>query len=267
MPYSGQNNLLGSWIKNDEQLAIANTFSEKRIREYDSNDMVRLVELMARWRLLLGVTSDVSTDELTFICQFLYDNFKNFTLGDMTLAMNWAISGRTDVGFVSQKTLSSFYVSKCIQAYVDEKKTIVDNIAWEKQKQEDMAKRNLKPEMTPEIRANNFKSHLISVHRGFQESGRIIDFGDMVYNWLKRSKIYEISKQEVSDALAYANDKFIEERNQENTFKLIIQPLDPQTEEIRKKKLAREYILLQVFSKIEITELILKINPKDFNNE
>jgi len=256
--------LIGNWIKNDNELAIANTFSEKKIKNYNAKDMEKLVELMARWRLLLGATSEVSPDELTFICQFLYDNFKNLTIGDITIAMNWAISGRTDLGFVSQKTISSFYVSKAIQAYLDEKKRIIDSIAYEKQKHEEREQNGRKIEITPEEAANNFKDHVISVFRWWMENGYVNDFGDMVYNWLKKSGNLKSTPELINAALSYANDKYLKERQAESLKSIVIQTVDPKTEENRKKKLAREYVISQIFNETEITELIIKIKPIHF---
>ena len=89
-----QNVLIGDWIRNDTEIAVAQTFSEKRIGSFDREDMAKLVEVMAKWRVLLGVNNDSSETELIVICQFVYDNFKKFTLMDIKLAMNWAVSGK-----------------------------------------------------------------------------------------------------------------------------------------------------------------------------
>ncbi len=73
-----QNKLIGDWIQNEVEYEVAKTFDGKRIGQYTKEDMTKLVELMAHWRVLLGVTSDSTEIELVVICQFVYDNFKKY---------------------------------------------------------------------------------------------------------------------------------------------------------------------------------------------
>ena len=263
--YKKQNQLIGSWIKDDNELAIAKTFDDIRLRDYKGEDMIKLVEVMAKWRLLLGVTSDVSSEELTFICQFLYDNFKNITLSDIKLAMNWAISGQIEIGFVSQKTISSFYVSKALLAYSEQKKKIVEDIAYKKERHLIKEQNSLKTALTPEQRASNFKEYLIAVHRNYTDNeGVVNDLGDMVYSWIKKSKIMTFTPELISTALSYANDKYIEERKNENLLGIINKIFDSDDSENRKKKLARSYIISKLFSTVPLQELILSIKISHF---
>lgn len=76
MQSKGQNKLLGDWIRNESELALVLTYDEKRIGDYDKEDMTKLVELMGKWRLLLGVNSEVTATELVEICRFVFQNFK-----------------------------------------------------------------------------------------------------------------------------------------------------------------------------------------------
>ena len=92
------NELLGNWITNKEHYEISLTYSEKKIGRFNSEEMGDIVDVLAQWRLMLGVTSDTTQEELVFITQFLYDNYKHLTLPDLKMAKNWSIMGRVDVG-------------------------------------------------------------------------------------------------------------------------------------------------------------------------
>jgi hypothetical protein len=262
--YGAQNALIGDWIKSDNELQVAKTFSEKKLRDYNAADMQSLVELMARWHLLLGVTSEATSEELTFICQFLYDNFKQLTLGDISLAMNWAISGKTDIGFVSQKTLSSYYVSKAIQAYLEQKKEMVESVVREKERHEKRLQESQKKELTAEDKANNFKDHLLSVYRNYKDNGRLYDFADMVYNWLKIAGKIKNTPELVSKALEYGNEKVIADISAETLNGMIKKSIDPISKENAKKKYAREYVVMSILDSTEITELVMAIRPSHF---
>lgn len=255
---------MGEWIKNEQELAIVRTFDEKLIRDYDSNDMTQLVELMAIWRLLLGTTSEVTSEELTFICRFIYDNFGHLCFSDINISMNWTISGKIDVGFVSQKTLSSYYVSKAINAYMEEKAEMVNRIADAKLKYESTKPT---PKLTPQEKANNFKSHIMSVYKDYKETGVLIDFGDMVYKWLKKSGSINPTPEEIHDALQIGNNKYVSERQELSLKNVILESVDPKSENYLKRKYAREYLIMKYFDSTDIIHIVKNIHINQFNND
>lgn len=209
MQSKGQNKLLGDWIRNESELALVLTYDEKRIGDYDKEDMTKLVELMGKWRLLLGVNSEVTATELVEICRFVFQNFKKFTLSDVNNAMNWAISGKTDMTFVSSKTLSAMYVSKALNLYEDEKRAIINKVAEQKAAYEAKLSREQSLEVTPEQKAEIFKTTLINGYSDYQKGAKIFDFGDFIYNWLKNNKIITPTQKEVSEAVSYGEAKFL----------------------------------------------------------
>lgn len=260
--------LYGSWVKNPTELTIVQTFDGKRIRDYNSDDMAHLVELMAKWRYLLGATSDPTPEELTVVCQFVYDNFGSLTYLDISTAMNWAIGGKIDMGFVMQKSLSTFYVAKAIKLYLIEKTEIVNEIARAKERAEMEAK--AKPvELTPEERATNFKEHIIAVWKAYKADGEagLFDLGSMVYNWMRKSQILIPTPQDIAIAMQKGNDRYIRERQEENIRNILNKSNDEKAEQRTIKKYAREYLISQVFDKYSINQLIAHISPMHFVKE
>mgnify|MGYP007090091109 CR=1 FL=1 len=261
------NKLLGDWIQNETEHAIALTYSEKKIGDYNREDMTKLVELMAQWRLLLGVTSESTEAELIVICQFVYDNFKKFTLSDIRLAMNWAISGKTDIGFVSQKSISSFYVSKAINAYEDYKRQIFNDLMERRERYLQRNNVNQPVEPTPEEKANTFKDLIVGMYKSHKNGQAFYDFGDFVYNWMKSTNQLKASPEEVNAAVFYGQEKYRAERRGEvaaNIMKNLINNDVPDNKEQRQKKYAREYMIMKYFEKHTIGEIISKIHPNQF---
>ena len=209
---NGQNPLLGEWIKTNLDYDIAVTYSEKKLGQYNREDLTMLVEIMAQWKVHLGVVGEGFDNELIFITQFLYDNFKHFTISDIRLAMQWAISGKLDLQFVSTKVLSSHYVSKALNLYEDEKRAIVNKIAQERESYLRNKELNSKLEETPIDKANSFKDHIIAVYQTYKAHGRFVDIGDLIYNWVRENNIYKITNKDIDEALKYSQEKFIEER-------------------------------------------------------
>jgi len=246
-----QNELIGSWIENETELELVQTFSTKRIGHFTKEDMAQLVELMAKWKVLLGAANEATSAELVLICQFIYDNFKKFTLEDIKIAMNWAISGKIDMSFVSTKTISALYVSKALQLYEDEKKLIINKIAAEKAAFERKESINNATPATPQEKANIFKSLLIDVYINYKENGKFFDFKDFVYNWMKNNKIFIPSKKDINDAMIYGETKNREykqlEQKDKKEFLNATKYFESQDDEYKKKKFARQYIVTQFF--------------------
>lgn len=218
---------------------------------------------MANWRLLLGVTNEVTQEELIFITQFIYDHYKHLTLSDLELSKNWAITGRVDVGFVTQKTFSSYYISRCINAYEDEKRKIINEINQRKERYEMKKELESPKQISPEEKANSFKDHLITLYKAFVEDREYVDVGDIVYNWAKENRLVSLNPREVQDAMLYATERLREVKatDVKASPSLNFMAMDDET---RKKKYARIFVLNNMFRKYAISELITKINIEYF---
>jgi hypothetical protein len=267
-----QNELIGTWIENETELELAQTFSYKKIGQFDKQDMTELVELMAKWKVLLGAVNEATSAELILICQFIYDNFKRFTLEDIKIAMNWAISGKIDMSFVSTKTISALYVSKALQLYEEEKKNIINKIALEKSNYERKESISKGANASVEDKANIFKELLIDVYKNYKQENKFQDFKDFVYLWLKNNKIFIPSKKLIQDAMIYGETKNrelkqLEKEDKRKVFS-VIKYFESQDEEYRKKKFARQYIVMQFLDKINnLQELLSYIKIEQFKNK
>ena len=264
--YKGQKTLIGTWIQSEDERQVALTYGEKRIGQYDKEDMIGLVEVMAQWRILLGVTTEATEQELIIICQFLYDNFKKFTLSDIKLAMNWTISGKVDVGFVTQKNISSYYISRALNAYEEEKKRIYNKLMYERDKELEKQKQLEQSKVTPQDKANIFKEAILTMYKSYKEGRPVIDFGDFVYNWLKRTKQLSRDAKIVSDAIKYGQDMYLEERKKGGGLNPFAN-ISTDNKEDRQKKLSRQYMIMHYFDSHTMPQIIAKINIQDFTDK
>lgn len=267
-----QNELIGNWIENETELQLVKTFSNKRIGHFNKEDMAKLVELMAKWKVLLGAANEATSSELILICQFLYDNFKKFTLEDIEIAMNWAISGKIDMSFVSTKTISALYVSKALQLYEEEKKNIINKIAQEKASYERKESIRNNKQVSEEEKANIFKELLINTYLDYKEKNFFLDFKDFIYNWLKNNKIFIPTKNLVNEAMIYGEEKTREYKKLEKEDKQQVYSVtkffEAQDDAFRKKKFARQFIVMQFFNKIKnVSELISYIKLEHFKTK
>lgn len=253
------NKLIGNWLTTKEEHLIAHTMSEKRIGQFDRLDMESLVDVLANWRLMLGVTSDTTQEELIFITQFIYDNYKHLTLADIKTAKDWAIMGKIDVGFVTQKTFSSYYISRSINAYEDEKRRIINEIDFKKERYEMRKAIENPPEIAPEQRMKSFQEHLVTMYQSYHEGGDPYDIGDIVYNWMKAEKISVPNQTEVHEAMIYATEKMREYKAERLKEKTKFSYEDEKSDENMKKKFARSFVRNKIFEKYPLSELIKRI--------
>lgn len=262
--YNGQNSLIGDWIKTETELAIAKTYAEKKIGDFTREDMTKLVEIMAQWRILLGVTSDPTEQELIIICQFMYDNFKKFTLSDVRLAMNWAIAGKFDVGFVTLKNINSYYVSRVMNAYDEYKRQIFNGFMEEREKMRRRQEIDKPRTLTNQEKAETFKDFVVSMYRAYQGDGLLYDVGDSLYDWIKRTGQLNPNKQEIQEAVEYGRRRFNEEMQEKNLKNLLTEALDKKSKEDQQRKYAREYIIRLYFERMTLGEILRKIDVSQF---
>ena len=262
--YNGQNSLIGDWIKTETELAIAKTYAEKKIGDFTREDMTKLVEIMAQWRILLGVTSDPTEQELIIICQFMYDNFKKFTLSDVRLAMNWAIAGKFDVGFVTLKNINSYYVSRVMNAYDEYKRQIFNGFMEEREKMRRRQEIDKPRPLTNQEKAETFKDFVVSMYRAYQGEGLLYDVGDSLYDWIKRTGQLNPNKQEIQEAVEYGRRRFNEEMQEKNLKNLLTEAFDKKSKEDQQRKYAREYIIRLYFERMTLGEILRKIDVSQF---
>jgi len=257
------NKLIGNWIINQQEYQIAQSMTQKKIGKFNREEMGNIVDILAQWRLLLGVTSDATQEELIFITQFLYDNYKHLTLSDLKMAKDWSITSKIDVGFVTQKTFSSYYIARCLNAYEEEKRRIINEINERKDRYE--AKKALENPMriSPEEEAKSFKDYLLTLYKSYSEDREFYDLADMVYNWGKSVGLINPTNKEVSDALIYATERLREYKQSENRL-IASKNIDTMDDETRKKKFARVFVITNMFRKHPVSELIQKINIEYF---
>jgi hypothetical protein len=257
-----QNPLIGSWIKGSLQHKIAETYSQKRIGEYDKVDMEALVNAMAKWSLLLGVTQKVTSGELTVICQFVYDNWKHYTITDVETAMNMAISHKFDIGFVSQKIFSAYYVSRCFSSYEDYKRGIVNEIYQQKEIWENQQE----VKVTPQQKMQRHREHITMIYRDFKATGVVNDIGDICYLWLRdKAKALRLTTVLKNEAKDYAKQRMVTDKIQAGAAGESVGAfLKNYNEEKKMQKYVREYVLMKFFEATSLTNVLYLIKIEDF---
>lgn len=258
------NNLIGDWIKSEDHLMIAQTFSEKRIAQFNKADMAQLVDAIAKWQVMLGLGSDSTEQELIFICQFIYDNFGSLTLSDIHNASNLVVSQKIVLEYTSQRKITALYVSKSLNAYIEYKTNLYNEILANKRKHLEKLENSKVRILTASEKANDFKNHIIAMYKNYEQEGWTIDFGDFVYEWMKKLNL--LNDSIIPKAIAYAETRFLDDKKNPNTLAMQIKMGLNNIESIKfqKKKYAREYVVNNFFQHNDILDIIQLIKIDQF---
>jgi len=180
--------------------------------------------------------------------------------------MNWAIAGKIDVGFVTQKNISSYYVSKALNAYGEAKRSIYNELMENRDRILERRSLEKSVQHTPAEKANQFKEYIVSLYQGYKQGGYFYDIGDFAYNWLKKTNQLKLSKEHIDAAVAYGKQAAskIRQADAGSAAALLRQSIAKESREQSEKRLAREYILMQYFDALSLPQIIDRISIKDF---
>ena len=168
--------------------------------------------------------------------------------------------------FVTQKNISSFYVSKALNAYSESKRSIYNELMEKRERMISRRQLETSVQHTPVEKANHFREYIVSLYHGYKSGGYFYDIGDFAYNWLKKTGQLNLAKDEIDAAVKYGKDSFrrLKQADAGSAAALLRSSLQKENQEQAEKRLAREYILMKYFDDKTIPEIIEKINIRDF---
>lgn len=188
--------------------------SEKKFRNFTSpEDNDQLIDAIMKWYIYTGISSEVSPTDYVINCNFIKHNFPELNLTDINMAMNLSANGKLDtVKTKSDESFSRFsptYIGRVLRAYVDNYKN--ENIFDVRSKIRKIERLELESkalEIPDEKRILIFQQLLTSAFTSGIASESFHDWGNIIYFFIKKKYIEFITKDMISDALAYAEKMY-----------------------------------------------------------
>jgi hypothetical protein len=221
--------------------------SEKRIRDYNNNDMGKLMELLGEWRYLLGISSQATERELILLTKFIKDSFQNLTYTDIKTTMMMALQGKLEIAFTPMINFSAKYISDAINEYGYLKSKFI-NSANELQQKKDLERKSPPKKYTPEERMNIFADIIKISHNMANEKGEVYDFESKIYKWLRDTKQIKMSQEDIDEAIKYGQNKFYNLHGYNYNAKEI-------DRETKIKKYGRENVVIKYFISTPLTKI------------
>jgi hypothetical protein len=246
-----------------KEIKIYNShLTEKRFKEFStSEDLMLMNSLLVRWATYVGVETPEAS-QLNMLSNFIKEHFPTFNADDLKECINMLASQSLETDAEHYGKISPIYVSKVLKAYQEHKNNVVFKV---RENIEKLKETEVVP-MPNEERISNFKK-LLTIAKGEVVQGlTYIDSGDSIYNFVKYNKLIELSKELIAEAMDYGNKLYIEQRKKKVTETVIknqnfkrVADMQFEKEDII-KKYAREFVVNRFLLKMDLAELLQKIN-------
>jgi hypothetical protein len=256
-------------IKNvsQSQVGIYNaSLSNKKFKEYSTEkDLLLMNALITKWAKYIGAKQPEALD-LNSIANYIRESFPNFNDVDLNELITLLVNGRLETDAEAYGSLSIMYCSKVLHAYQDYKFKVLFKVREELQKIE-----STKPKpINKDERLANFKKLLLYAKETAKKEN-YIDAGDIVYGFIRNSKLVAIPKQVQNDALEYGKKRFSDEKKK-RYMEATIKHHSYQTlsdlnfeEEDKVKKYAREYVVNLWLKEVDIQPIVDKLTYQMIN--
>lgn len=251
-----------------KEILIYNAYlTDKKLKEFSTKeDLMLLNSLLVRWANYVGVETPEAS-QLNMLSNFIKEHFPTFNATDIKECINLLANQTLDTDAEHYGKISPIYVSKVLKAYQEHKNSIVFKVRDNIQK---LKEAEVVP-MPNDERIANFKK-LLTIAKDENTKGlTYIDSGDSLYNFIKHNKLMPITKKNldqalIDEALDYGNKLYIELRKKKVTETVIKNQSFKRVSdmEFEKKdlisKYAREFVVNKFLLKMELNELLQKIN-------
>jgi len=247
-----QNNFLVRFCHNnqEEKLVLA-------MYNYDNKDVNSLIDVLAKWRWMSGVNvnnqdeNDVAR-ELALISQFIISNYANITTDEISLAIDLSLTNKLDVDVRTFNSFSPMYVSRILNAYIEYRQQLYDEIY--ERKVRDEAKKKMEEKPSPEKRMVSMKDLILYFWEQYKNEGEVKDLFNVLYDYFKRTNQLNLTKELIDEAMEYGKEK---SENYVSNHYTDILGKEKTDKEYFRKRFARNYCVQKKFSECEDIDIIV----------
>jgi len=260
------NNSLAKYTKSQDEANMVASFENQSIAKLDIQaSSGAIIDVLSKWRFMLGISSVNRNEnevaaELAILTQFIIKNYSALTVQELELCIDLSLTGKLEVDVRSFNVFSAAYVSKVLNAYLEYKRAVYNQLHERKDKVD--ANEELTKVATPIQRMDGMIELIRYFHEKYLVDGRIDDTFNVLYAFFKRTKRIKANEKMIADAIEYG-------KKEAETYISMLLNLDydrsqkPSIENVG-KRFARNYCVQKLFDKINIEDLILSIQLKEF---
>ncbi len=243
------------FTKTNEESALVKCV-ENSILIGSLKDLNPLVNVVAKWRMYIGLPKEDISEELSLIADFLQKQYQFLTLAEIELAYTLSVTNKLkDVEFYG--SFSPLYVGKVLDSFLYYRKlTLADTIRRKQQYDNEIKEMENRP--TPAKQCNDLKGTIKDMYEEYKEKGELRDPFNICYNFFRRTKMLIVKKDEIDLAMDYGKKKYLSKERG------LFDKTTDSTKESEIQRHARNWCVQNYFDNVGISIILNNIKVEHF---
>jgi hypothetical protein len=219
-------------------------------------DLNPLVNVVAKWRMYIGLPKEDISEELSIVADFLFKQYPFLTIAEIELAYTLSVTNKLkDVEFYG--SFSPLYVGKVLDSFLYYRKLTLADTIRRKQKYDNEIK-EMENRPTPQKQCNDLKGAIKDMYEEFKQTGELRDPFNICYNFLRRTKVLIVKKDEIEKAMDYGKKMYLsKERN-------LFDKVTESSKESEIQRYARNWCVQNYFNNVGIDVILNNIKVEHF---
>jgi hypothetical protein len=227
----------------------------KQIGNYTTTeDLTKLIGMVTKWRIMLGLSKEMSEEELKINVQFIKTNYPKFTLKDIDIAINWSLQGKLGVTVEPYGAFSPLYISRILNAYGAKSEEMINEVLQRK-KLEARLQASEKTVLTYDESVKQRREYIVwFINKIKNENKYIGDFDNIMWDFVTKYNLIKVNEKWTEQASEFADGEILRE-NMDEGYAKFYDKLNFNDKKVEMKKrremYGRYYLLKKYFDTIE----------------
>lgn len=241
---------LAVWTRNSLEKEVVLAAYDKQLSNYSTaEDITKLIAMVTKWRIMLGLSKEMSEEELKINVQFIKTNYQKFTLKDIDIAINWSLQGKLGVNVEPYGTFSPLYISRILNAYGAKAEDMINDI-MQRRKLEARLQAAEKIVLTYEETITQRRNYIVwFIDKIKTENKYLGDFDNIMWDFLTKYNLIKVDEKWTEQASEFADGEILRENMDEGYAKFYdkLQFNDKKVEMKKRREMYGRYYLLKKF--------------------
>lgn len=198
---------LAVYTKSDYERSIVNAQVDKTISYFKTKeDYSRLIQIVTKWRIMIGLSKEMSEEELKINVQFIKNSYSALTLKEIDLAMNLSLQGKLEIDVEPYGNFSPLYISRILNAYIKKCEEKINELLIRKRQAEMEFKSNYLEHKTYEEQVESVKKCILFYAESVRKNDKYMgDFNHTVWNFLNNQNLIDPTDEILMEAKQFAD--------------------------------------------------------------
>ena len=249
---------LAVWTRNNVEKDVVLASYGKQLGNFTSaEDITKLIAVVTKWRIMLGLSKEMSEEELKINVQFIKTNYPKFTLKDIDIAINWSLQGNLDVNVEPYNAFSPLYISRILNAYGAKSEQMINEVIQRK-RLESRLQASEKTVMTYDESVKVRREYIVWFIKKIKAENKYIgDFDNIMWDFVTKYNLIKVNEKWTEEASEFADGEILRENSDEGYAKFYDKMnFNDKKIEMKKRRemYGRYYLLKKYFDTIEKPE-------------